>query len=755
MFQKKLEQLFGARRRFARRAAARQSVLTFTQLEGREVPAVLLTAAAPTYSENFNVLSGTPSFNTVAFRNESPTAPESINAADAPAGTVPNWYVFQAESNQEPGFYIPADPTLLNGTPAGASYSFVSTPGAADRTLGSIGSNSVSNIHNAVAIRNNEAPGGKFLTSVTVGYTGEQWNKANAAAQTLRFAFSANAEGPYSQEALDFTEEPLLNFVTPQIGSGGGLDGNLAANRTVKGPVTINLDAINQAVAPGKTLWLRWTDRNDDGNDAAVGIDDISVTGTFSATAAAFQNKAAAFTGAYSQNFNTLSNTSTTAFAPYSTVDAGFTVVGQKQSINPDTYLVGTGTGNTGGLYSFGASGSTDRALGSVGSDNAVAGGFFTSVRLRNTTGSTVNAATVSYAGEQWRFGGNVDDKQRLQVQYSLTDGGLWVDVPSLDFVSPVVAHPNPVFPSTPPSTALALDGNLAGNRQVLTATLGGIGGGVFAAGAGKLNWQSGQELLIRWIDINDGGNDNALAIDDVSVRSLTTGGTAAEFSPVGVTTTATSINFDSLGNPTTAGANNPLPWAQGKTVAGVFSQFGNTGAAPVTYVVNDGGDNTGRVYSFGSDSLNNAERALGSIASNNNEAGYVLHGIALQNTSGVSQTDLAIAFTNEQWRRGENKNPEVLFFQISDDGGLTWKSPAGLSTTTKNPATVLGSDPVATGLDGNQSANRSTITPPLGGNVAGLDIAAGETFYVRWVDPNNIGTDHGVSVDSVEVQFV
>lgn len=37
---------------------------------------------------------------------------------------------------------------------------------------------------------------------------------------------------------------------------------------------------------------------------------------------------------------------------------------------------------------------------------------------------------------------------------------------------------------------------------------------------------------------------------------------------------------------------------------------------------------------------------------------------------------------------------------------------------------------------------------------MTGLNIAAGEIFFIRWVDPNNVGADHGVSIDDVELQL-
>ena len=71
-----------------------------------------------------------------------------------------------------------------------------------------------------------------------------------------------------------------------------------------------------------------------------------------------------------------------------------------------------------------------------------------------------------------------------------------WIDFNSLDFVSPIVG-----------STAAQLDGNAAANRTAKSDTI-------------TLTATAGQEIWIRWKDINDAGNDHGLAVDDVSVTA-------------------------------------------------------------------------------------------------------------------------------------------------------------------------------------------------------------------------------------------
>jgi hypothetical protein len=76
----------------------------------------------------------------------------------------------------------------------------------------------------------------------------------------------------------------------------------------------------------------------------------------------------------------------------------------------------------------------------------------------------------------------------------SAPNGG-WVGFSALDFLSPTTG-----------ATAATLDGNAAANRTVFTPmTLTGV----------TLN--PGDSIFIRWLDIDDSGNDHGLAVDDFS----------------------------------------------------------------------------------------------------------------------------------------------------------------------------------------------------------------------------------------------
>ncbi|MEH2044356.1 Calx-beta domain-containing protein [Nostoc sp.] len=200
----------------------------------------------------------------------------------------------------------------------------------------------------------------------------------------------------------------------------------------------------------------------------------------------------ASFTGTYSQNFNTLATSGTSiAWANDSTISGWYST--------RTNYNAGSGTNNAGAMYSFGTT--TDRALGSVASGTT--GTIYYGLRLQNNTGSPIIKLQVSYTGEQWRTGGNTS-QQQLKFNYqtgstltSLTTG-TWTPVTSLDFTGPIAT-----------ATAGALNGNQSANRTVITPVIINLATPI----------ANGEEIILRWEDIDDGGNDHGLAIDDVSVK--------------------------------------------------------------------------------------------------------------------------------------------------------------------------------------------------------------------------------------------
>jgi Bacterial Ig-like domain/Ig-like domain CHU_C associated/Secretion system C-terminal sorting domain len=192
---------------------------------------------------------------------------------------------------------------------------------------------------------------------------------------------------------------------------------------------------------------------------------------------------------AFTQDFNTLTNTGTST-----TIPAGWAFLETGTNANL-TYTAGTGSANGGDTYSFGAAASTDRAFGGLQSGSLIpsVGASFT-----NNTGTVINTLNIAYTGEQWRLGalGRAD---RLEFFYSTNatslGTGTYIAEPTLNFTAP-----------TTTGAAGALDGNLAANRTNITSSITG------------LNIPNGATFWIKWTDFNATGADDGLSIDDFSI---------------------------------------------------------------------------------------------------------------------------------------------------------------------------------------------------------------------------------------------
>ncbi|HET9032127.1 MAG TPA: endonuclease [Dokdonella sp.] len=160
---------------------------------------------------------------------------------------------------------------------------------------------------------------------------------------------------------------------------------------------------------------------------------------------------------------------------------------------------------------------------------------------------------------------------------------------------------------------------------------------------------------------------------------------------------------------------------------------------ANATYSASNGSANSGDTYSFGV----NSERAFGTLASNSLVSQI---GAQLRNDSGQALSEIAVAYTGEQWRLGATGRAETLLFEYSVDA-LSLADPA--ANWTALPALNFSS-PTTTGptgaLDGNAAANRTAISV----SISGLNLAADATIWVRWTDLNISGADDGLAIDNI-----
>jgi PEP-CTERM motif len=218
--------------------------------------AISVTSAGFTYGESFDSLT------------TSTTATPWVNDS-----TLAGWSLFIST--------LADAPTIVAGTGSGTTGSFMSFGGAGsgDRALGSLASGgtyfggpasgAVAG-YIAVAFVNNT---GANIDGFSVKFDGEQWrNGGNTAAQSLDMSYGTGASfGTVGTWVAGWNVPSIVN-----TGTAAAVDGNTTG-------LTANLGGTVTGLtwAAGDTLWLRWADRNDTGNDHGLALDNL----TFSVSA--------------------------------------------------------------------------------------------------------------------------------------------------------------------------------------------------------------------------------------------------------------------------------------------------------------------------------------------------------------------------------------------------------------------------------------------------------------------------------------
>ncbi|MGA0849487.1 MAG: endonuclease I family protein, partial [Chthoniobacterales bacterium] len=199
--------------------------------------------------------------------------------------------------------------------------------------------------------------------------------------------------------------------------------------------------------------------------------------------------------------------------------------------------------------------------------------------------------------------------------------------------------------------------------------------------------------------------------------------------------------NFDTLPS---AGTN---LWTDDVSLAGWSAQRTGNG----TNIVADAGSSTGgNLYSYGS--TNASDRALGSIGSANTAAGHFAWAVNLQNTSGRTIALASLAFAGEQWRNSAAAAQSVAFSYRTGSNAVTDLQPnnsAGWTGFSALNFTSPVTGGTASALNGNLPANRATVQSAFD-----VTLAPGEWITLRWQDPDHSGSDHGLAIDDLRLDW-
>ncbi len=145
------------------------------------------------------------------------------------------------------------------------------TTGAVDRALGTLASGTNTPGFGTVITNNS----GSVLSSISLSFSTEEYRNSTSAQNFISFAYGLSGSSATTSNYLtssSLTADARFDLVGDQpVTSNGGLATPIVT------PVS---GTINVTIGIGQSIFLRWQDFNDAGNDAGLAIDNFVFTGT-------------------------------------------------------------------------------------------------------------------------------------------------------------------------------------------------------------------------------------------------------------------------------------------------------------------------------------------------------------------------------------------------------------------------------------------------------------------------------------------
>ena len=209
-------------------------------------------------------------------------------------------------------------------------------------------------------------------------------------------------------------------------------------------------------------------------------------------------------TGPYTETFGTASISSWT---DNSTRTGWYLTAGGTFAFGGTVNITAAAPVNTGAFYAYTCSGGTDLKLGSRPSNGsggtAGSGTSYMGMRIKNTTGSTIQSVRITFTAYQMSLAENNSNVNKLTFSYqtgatvtSLTAGS-WTSVTALDYTAP--------NNDASGGTSTQLNGYPCTVSSSLTACI-------------AVTIANNNEIMLRWGDVNNAANDPHLAIDNVAI---------------------------------------------------------------------------------------------------------------------------------------------------------------------------------------------------------------------------------------------
>jgi hypothetical protein len=117
---------------------------------------------------------------------------------------------------------------------------------------------------------------------------------------------------------------------------------------------------------------------------------------------------------------------------------------------------------------------------------------------------------------------------------------------------------------------------------------------------------------------------------------------------------------------------------------------------------------------------------------------------VGFQNNTGATLTSFSVSYDGEQWRDSGNMSAQTMRFEYGFGAAFTsvssWLAPGG---------NFDWASPVTSGTAGAVNGNSAGLVAGRGGTISGLTWSPGQTLWLRWVEVNDAGFDHGLAIDN------
>ena len=163
-------------------------------------------------------------------------------------------------------------------------------------------------------------------------------------------------------------------------------------------------------------------------------------------------------------------------------------------------FTTSSGSNATNGIFSYGANNAANRGLGSLASS---AGTYVFGISFTNKTSTVIDQFAIEFTVAQWRKGGSGKANEWTFLYHTSGTNNV------LDTLTKKDTTLN--FTSVQSSTGTAaLNGLLTTNQQQKKDTLF------------NLQWKPGEQLILKWQDKDDIGNDDGMALQQLIGKALT-----------------------------------------------------------------------------------------------------------------------------------------------------------------------------------------------------------------------------------------